>query len=96
MSKRYRSGSITIDLTEYLEEIEDDLIVEEFKRRDLHLKTEGIEAEANDIRDAHNELLCGRAAEALAILDRIVNPKWLSVQRCEADYAKAVKPEQLT
>jgi hypothetical protein len=38
-----------------------------------------------DLRDAHEELLRGRPAEALAILERLIRPKWKNTRACEIE-----------
>ncbi len=69
---RYRSGYLRVDVSELLDEIEDDALLEEIKHRKLIVPGNDSDfVPEDDIRDARMELLRNRPAEALAILDRI-------------------------
>lgn len=82
---RYRSGTITIEASHVIDQIEDEDLLDEVRRRDLHIE------KINDFEDvaaAYRELLRGRHADALAILDRILKPKWPTAQKCLEQYRK--------
>lgn len=89
MGKRYRSNSITVevDCTEALDEIDDATLIEEVRERGLIPQLEDYDATL--LRDAYDELLRGRPAEARSILDRLLNPKWPSVDACKDACKKA-------
>jgi hypothetical protein len=87
---RRRRGYMTVDvdLDEALEHIDDETLVEEVKERKLSLGRDDFDP-MDDLRDAHEELLRGRPAEALAILERLIRPKWRSTKACEMDMLRA-------
>ena len=89
---RRRNGymSVDVDLDEALEHIDDDTLVQELKERKLSLGRDDFEP-MDDLRDAHEELLRGRAAEALSILERLIRPKWQSTKACELELKRATK-----
>ena len=91
----YRSGcvTVTIDAEEALDEICDEQLLEEVVRRKLHKKAVNGFDMFYEVKKAWDELRCGRAAEALSILDRIVNPQWVSEQRCKTQYEQSRKVE---
>jgi hypothetical protein len=71
------AGTISIDVSEVIDEIEDDVLLEEIRARKLLVGSPGDESTDVDIvREAYAELLRGRPSEALSILDRLLNPKW--------------------
>lgn len=80
--------TVDVDLDEALEHIDDETLVEEVKERKLSLGRDDFDP-MDDLRDAHEELLRGRPAEALAILERLIRPKWRSTKACEMDLARA-------
>lgn len=86
---RYRSGTITIEAEDLLDQIEDEDLLDEVRRRDLHMETIN---DLDDVMLAYGELLRGRPAEALAILDRIVKPKWPTAEVCLEQYKIFMKP----
>lgn len=90
MARRRSTGYMTVevDLHEALEHMDDEMILEEIKDRKLNLGRDDFEP-MDDLRDAHEELLRGRPAEALAILDRLLNPKWHSTKGCELEFVRA-------
>jgi hypothetical protein len=75
---KYRSGriSVDIDVSDVIEEIDDEYLIEEAKKRDLLQSPET--APQPYVKDyvtlAHEELMAGRAASALALLDRALFP----------------------
>lgn len=87
---RCRRGYMTVDvdLDEALEHIDDETLAQEVKERKLSLGRDDFDP-MDDLRDAHEELLRGRPAEALAILERLIRPKWRSTKECEMDLKKA-------
>jgi hypothetical protein len=82
MVKR-RSGRITIDIDvgEYIDEIDDEALLEAVQERKLTGLSEF--DPVDDLQIVRAELLRGRPAEALSILDRLLMPKWNSRQACE-------------
>jgi len=91
---RRRCGymSVDVDLSEAIEHITDEVLLEEVEERKL-TKAKGYDFEPiAEMRDAYEELLRGRPAEALAILDRLLNPKWNSIRACETDLKRAKLP----
>jgi hypothetical protein len=95
MPLAYRSGSITVTVdAEYvLDEVDDEQLLEKVARRKLYKKGSNGFDTLDEVEKAWRELLCGRPAEALSILDRIVNPKWASEQRCKTQYEQSRKFE---
>ena len=91
----YRSGSITVtvDAEDVLDEVDDEQLMEEAERRKLYKNCVNGFDMWDEVEQAWRELLCGRSAEALSILDRIVNPKWASEQRCKTEYEQSRKFE---
>jgi hypothetical protein len=83
MAKRRRGYmTVDVDLGEALEEIDDETLIQEVQDRKLNLGAYDFEPEA-ELREAYAELLRGRPAEALAILDRLLRPKWNTAKACE-------------
>jgi hypothetical protein len=78
----YLTVTTDVDLDEALEAISDERLVEEVKKRKLNLGRDDINVE-DDLRDAYAELLAHRPAEVMAILDRLLRPKWSSPAACE-------------
>lgn len=90
MKGRYRSGSITIDVSEYIAEVDDETIIEEFKERKLSL--DACDADPMElVEEAHRELLRGRVSEARVILERLVYPKWRDQKAAQTAYEEARK-----
>ena len=88
MGKRRRGYmTVDVDLDEALEHIDDESLVKEVKERKLSLGRDDFDP-MDDLRDAHEELLRGRPSEALAILERLIRPKWRSTKDCEMDLAR--------
>lgn len=87
---RRRSGymSVEVDLDEALEALDDESLMQEIKDRKLSLGRDDFEP-MDDLRDAHEELLRNRPAEALAILERLLRPKWQSTKACEAELRRS-------
>jgi hypothetical protein len=85
MGKRRRGYmTVDVDLDEALDNIDDATLIEELKERKLSLGRDDFDPEV-DLRDAHEELLRGRPAEALAILERLIRPKWKNTRACEIE-----------
>lgn len=92
---RRRSGYVTVDVYEVIDAIDDEDLLEEVKSRKLIIGTAATDfIPEDDIREAYEELLRGRASEALAILDRLVHPKWGSVKAAQAAWQNAVSPSE--
>lgn len=88
--KRHRSGYVRIDISEVMDEIEDEWLLEEVKHRKLIVPGDAVDfIPEDDIREACEELLRGRPHEALAILQRIVSPKWSSVKASQKAFEQA-------
>lgn len=87
---RRRSGYIQIDVNEYIDEIDDHVLVEEVKARKLSLDTATEPPDLDIVREAYEELLRGRSAEARSVLERILFPKWRSVESAKNAYTRAI------
>jgi hypothetical protein len=85
--------SVEVDLEEALDACDDEMLLEEIKERKLSLGRDDFEP-MDDLRDAHEELLRGRPATALAILERLLFPKWRSTAACEMELKRASAPEK--
>lgn len=86
---RRRAGYITIDVSEYLDEIDDDQLLEEVKSRKLSTGNEPYEScDLEIVREAYLALTRGYIAEAKCILDRLVYPKWQSQKQAELELAR--------
>ncbi len=82
MGKRRGYVTVTVDISDVIDDIDDASLLEEVKERKLSLGRDDFDP-MDDLRDAHEELLRGRPAEALAILERLIRPKWRSTNACE-------------
>jgi hypothetical protein len=88
MAKRRRGYmTVDVDLGEAIDEMTDEMLLEEIKDRKLSLGRDDFDP-VDDLKDAHEELLRGRPAEALAILERLIRPKWRNTKACEAELQK--------
>lgn len=88
MAKRRRGYmTVEVDLGQALEEIDDDTLLQEVDDRKLTSLSEF--DPVDDLQDMRMELLRGRSAEALAILDRLLTPKWTNAKACEIAMKKA-------
>jgi hypothetical protein len=83
---RYRSGIIRIDVSDVIEEIEDDDLVDELWRRRLTMGHSGHSIDLEIVLEAHDALVRGRPVEARRILECLLLPKWKNVAECEASY----------
>jgi hypothetical protein len=83
--------TVDVDLGEALEALDDESLMQEMKDRKLSLGRDDFEP-LDDFRDAHEELLRGRPAVALAILERLLRPKWKSTKACEMELKRATAP----
>lgn len=86
MAKR-RGGYISIDVDTVIDAIDDDVLLAEVQSRKLSINADGEITDLQMLRQAYDELRCGRSAEALTILDRLINPKWPTVDACTKAYA---------
>lgn len=97
MGKRRRGYmTVEVDLNEALENISDEILLQEVDDR----KLAGVVAEfdpIDELQDMRMELLRGRTSEALAILDRLLSPKWTNAKACEIamKVATAARLEQM-
>lgn len=84
MGKR-RSGylQVEVDLDEALSACTDKMILEEVDERKLSKCAQAYFDPDVELLNIREELLRGRPAEALAILDRMMLPKWRSQKACE-------------
>jgi hypothetical protein len=91
---KYRSGEVRIEVSDVLDQIDDEDLIEEVRDRKLMIGGNVYEPIPEDeIKDAYRELVVGRHAEARAILERLIKPKWGSIRGCEVEYAQAkIKP----
>ena len=80
--------TVEVDLHEALEEMTDDMILQEAEDRKLTAGAYSFDP-MEDLQEAHLELLRNRPAAALAIIERIIRPKWRSTQACEAELKRA-------
>lgn len=81
MSKRRRGYmTVEVDLDDALEEVTDEMLLQEVE--DRKLRPENFDP-FEDLLEARRELLRNRTAEALAILERVLCPKWSSAKACE-------------
>ena len=76
--------TVDVDLGEALDEMTDEMLLEAVSERKLKLGRNDFDP-IDDLRDMHEELLRGRPAEALAILERLIHPKWHSTNACETE-----------
>ena len=90
-----RSGYVRIDISDVIDEIDDDDLLEEIKHRKLIVAGDAQDfMPMDDLVEAYAELLRGRASEAMAILDRIIHPKWGSMKLAQAELARALSLTQ--
>ena len=79
--KRRGYFTVDVDLGEAIDEMTDDMLIEEINERKLNLGRNAFDP-ADDFRDMREALLRGRPAEALAILERLIHPKWQNTRLC--------------
>lgn len=91
MSRRARGYmTVDVDLTEALSECSDEMIREEFEERKLKLGQADFDP-VEELKTIREELLRGRPAEALAILNALLSPKWSTARACEIALAAVRK-----
>ena len=83
---RYRSGPIRIDVSEFLEEVDDDDLLDELASRKLAPAASGEAVDLDIVREAYEALSRHAVTEARCILDRLLLPKWKTRERCSDDY----------
>ena len=81
-----RSGTISIEVSEFIGEICDDDLLDEVSERKLVVGTEHEAVPLDLVEEAHLELLRGRPDEARALLDRLLLPKWRHKKAAEKAY----------
>jgi len=80
------SAYVRIDLEDYVSELDDETIRDEFERRKLHIQEDPCDL-SEVMLDAYEELLRGRPTEARAVLERVLYPKWRTEQQCRSEHA---------
>lgn len=94
MAERYRSPKIYMpvdDVEVTLEEFDtDDLIRELAHRRKVEVKKD--DPLLDDLRDVHEELRSGRVADAIVHLEKIIWPKWRTIDGCADALARFKSP----
>lgn len=86
--------SVDVLIDDVLDEIDDDDLLAEIASRRLKGKPSKIGDGTTDIeivREAYAELLCGRAAEARSILERLVYPRFQNVTECETEIKRLMR-----
>ena len=83
---RRRSGYIQIDVSECLDEIDDDQLLDELHSRKLSPAKPGDTVDLDIVREAYAALNRGNAIEARVILDRLLFPKWASPAKAQDAY----------
>ena len=88
---RRGSGYMTVDVDLYdaLQSVDDEMLLTEMKERKLNLGRADFEPVDDLLSMLVRNSLRGRPAEALAILERLINPKWHCTEACEAELARA-------
>ena len=74
-------AAIEIDISDYLDELTDEELRDELRRR-------GEPSPGSDwdlVGEAYRELLRGDTAEAAVLLERVLFPKWHSLTECLGD-----------
>lgn len=85
---RYHSKEIRVTCEGYcgVDEFDTEVLVEELKRRKQEVE---IKHEMDDLVEVH-EAICGRQYDyAQLLLERMIWPKWKSVERCMEAFAAA-------
>lgn len=85
MRRNYVEVEVTaeVEVAEVLEAIDDDTLMDEIRRRGGAIDI------GDDVKEAYLELKRGRPLEALAILDRVIHPKFRDIAVCKEAYAKS-------
>lgn len=83
---RRRSGTVEVDIADIIEAIDDDDLLEEVKARGLARSVGATDIDI--VREAYDALMRRNIDEARCILDRLLFPKWKSVERCKDEYQK--------
>jgi len=92
MGKKHRGYmTVEVDLDEALDNVSDEMLLQEVDDRKLKRVGASDFDPVEDLCDARDELLRGRSAEALAILERLLRPKWSDAKACEIAF-KASRP----
>lgn len=86
MSKRYRQNSITIDIFDFIGEIDDEILLEECQSRQLTPAGPGETVDQDIVREAYDALQRHSVAEARSILERLLFPKWKNQKACETEF----------
>lgn len=94
-SRIYVYTDVEIDICDAMEAISDDDLLEEVKERKLEDKLKDKIKAAVDpfemLEEVVDWLKRGDAAEALLVLDRIMHPKFSSVEICDREFRAARK-----
>lgn len=92
MAKRHRGYmTVEVDLAEALERCSDEILLQEVEERKLKRAGTSDWDPIDDLRDARDELLRHRPSEALAILERMLRPKWSDARACEIALRSAAR-----
>lgn len=85
---RHRSGYIRLDVSEFLDEIDDDALLEECQSRKLNPAAPGETVDLEIVREAYDALMRHSVGETRSILERLLFPKWKSVAACKSQLEK--------
>ncbi len=86
MAKRYRQNSITIEIEDFIGEIDDEILLEECQSRKLTPAGPGETVDLDIVREAYDALQRHSVAEARSILERLLFPKWKTPKECQIEY----------
>lgn len=87
----YLTADVDIDVSEVLHELSDEDLLEEIKERKLEAKAKARVTAADPFElldEVLESLQRGDSREALFLLERILHPKFASVEACEKQFAK--------
>lgn len=84
---RRRSGYITVSVGDFIEEVCDEDLLAEVRRRKLDFAAS--EAEADACAEAYQWLVRGHPDEAKLCLERALYPRWNSQELCRKAYQQA-------
>jgi hypothetical protein len=81
-----RSGYVRVDISDVLNEIEDDCLLAELRARKLTPAGVGETVDLDIVREAYDELHRGDMIEARVILERLLFPKWKAKTEAQSAY----------
>lgn len=85
MSRR-RSGTIEISFSEFIDELDDDDLLDEVHRRNLSTNADGETTDIEIVKEAYEAIQRGRLVEARVLLDRMLFPKWRCREDCQKNF----------